>query len=216
MIMHKSQILGENSDLLDGILDNLTREAFWNVNVPGCDEHYLAHTLRQAPAYVAELDFVAEYEGIIAGNIMYARAGIHTEQGKARKVLTFGPVSVLPRHQGRGIGSALIRQTLSLAKELGYRAVVIYGDPRFYQRFGFVAGEEAGIRTMDGLFSPALQALELVPGALEEMRGRFDEGDAYRLDYEAAAEFEKGFPPRAKEVTASQARFLELLSLAHE
>ncbi len=27
-------------------VENLIREAFWNLNVPGCDEHYLAHILR--------------------------------------------------------------------------------------------------------------------------------------------------------------------------
>ena len=43
-------------------VENLTREAFWNVYRPGCTEHYILHMLRQDPAFVPELDFVMEKE----------------------------------------------------------------------------------------------------------------------------------------------------------
>ena len=46
-------------------VENLTREAFWNVYRPGCTEHYILHMLRQAPAFVPELDFVMEKDGKI-------------------------------------------------------------------------------------------------------------------------------------------------------
>lgn len=193
------------------VVERLTREAFWNVNVPGCDEHYLAHTLRSHPAFVPELDFVAELEGKVVGNIMYARTLIHRDEGGQTEVLTFGPVSVLPEYQRRGIGSALIRHTLALARDMGFRALLTYGDPDYYRRFGFVAGKEYGILTVDGLISPALLGLVLVSGALNGMRGRFDEGEAYRVDPGAAAEFDRSFPPRAQEVTPSQARYQEFL-----
>ncbi len=196
------------------VVEQLTREAFWNVNVPGCDEHYLAHTLRRQPAFLAELDCVAELDGKIVGNIMYARTLIHKDAGGQLEVLTFGPVSVLPEYQKKGIGGALIRHTLDLARNMGFPAVVIYGDPDYYRRFGFLAGKEFGIRTLDGLYSPALLVLELATGSLQGMSGRFDEGEAYRVDPEAAAQFDRGFPPKAKAVTPSQARFQELLSQA--
>lgn len=197
-------------------VEQLTREAFWNVHVPGCDEHYLAHMLRIAPAFVAELDFVAEIESEIAGNIMYARACIHTVQDGDREVLTFGPVSVLPPLQGKGIGSALIRHTLALALQMGFPVVVIYGDPAYYSRFGFVAAEQYGIRSNEEWFSPALQVLELVPSSLQGISGRFDEGEAYHLDPQAAAEYDKLFPPREKLETPSQQRYRELLSQSHK
>ncbi len=196
-------------------VEEITREAFWNLYVPGCDEHYLAHTLRQAPAFIAALDFVAELEGKTVANIMYAAATIRTDAGLEYKVLTFGPVSVLPEHQNQGIGSALIRHTLALARQLGHRLVLINGDPNYYCRFGFVAAELFGIHGTEGWFSPALQALELAPGALQGISGTFVEGEAYRVDPEAAAAFDLSFPPRAKEETPSQTRYRELLSLAH-
>ena len=40
-------------------VEELTREAFWGQNHPDCDEHYLAHRLRQSPGFISELDFVA-------------------------------------------------------------------------------------------------------------------------------------------------------------
>jgi len=196
-------------------VEELTRDAFWNVNEPGCNEHYLAHILRDSPDFIAELDYVAELDGIPVGNIMYARSVIRISESSLFQVLTFGPVSVLPALQGKGIGSALITHTLELAQRLGHTAVVIYGDPAYYGRFGFKAGESFGICTRDGWFNPALQALELVPSALTGISGSFIEANVYNLDNQAADQFDTSFPPRSKAVTPSQSRYLELLSQSH-
>ena len=48
-------------------VENLVREAFWNVYRPGCLEHYVLHQLRQDPAFVLELNLVMELEGQIIG-----------------------------------------------------------------------------------------------------------------------------------------------------
>ena len=51
-------------------VEELTRKAFWNVYVPGCVEHYLAHILRGHEDFVPELHFVAETEdGKVVGNL---------------------------------------------------------------------------------------------------------------------------------------------------
>lgn len=44
-------------------VENLTREAFWNIYRPGCLEHYLIHILRDSDIFVPELDFVMEKDG---------------------------------------------------------------------------------------------------------------------------------------------------------
>ena len=44
-------------------VENLTREAFWNVYRPGCMEHYVLHCYRRDPDFVPELDFVMELDG---------------------------------------------------------------------------------------------------------------------------------------------------------
>ena len=175
-------------------IENITREAFWNHHVPGCDEHYLAHVLRHSACFLPELDFVAERDGTLVGNIMYTKARIIGDDGTEYHVLSFGPISVLPEVQGTGIGGKLIRHTLALAKELGYDAVLIYGDPEYYSRFGFVPAEQYRIGTRYNTYAAALQAVELIPGALAGKAGLFYEDSAYETDPEHAETFDRLFP----------------------
>ncbi len=196
-------------------VEELTREAFWNVNVPGCDEHYLAHVLRTDEAFIPSLDFVAICDGKIVGNIMYTHTRVIDDVGNSHAVITFGPVSVLPAYQNRGIGSKLIRHTIALSTELGFRAILTYGDPDYYVRFGFEPAEKYGIRTSDGYFLSALIAHELYPGALSGISGRFLEGSIFELDADLVCEFDKGFAPKEKFETDSQRRFIEILATKH-
>ncbi len=193
-------------------VEELTREAFWNLHVPGCDEHLLAHNLRTCAAFVPELDFVAVSDGEIVGNIMCCRSKVVEDSGREHDVLTFGPVSVWPHLQKQGIGSTIIRHSLKVAADMGFKAVFIYGDPVYYTRFGFRGAEAFDIRTSEGRFHPALMALELVPGALDGVSGRFFEGEAYTVDHAELETFDSTFAPKEKFVTESQKRFLEMLN----
>ena len=126
-------------------VENLTREAFWNVYRPGCTEHLVLHNLRKEACFVPELDYVIEDDGKIIAHIAYAKGSLKTEDGRTETSLLFGPVSVLPEYQGRGYGSKLIQFTLEKARELGYPAVVITGNPAYYSRFGFEPAAKHGI-----------------------------------------------------------------------
>lgn len=194
-------------------VEELTREAFWNHHVPGCDEHYLLHIMRNADSFIQELDIVAEVEEKIVGNIVYTKAIILDNNEKSHEVISFGPLSVLPQFQGLGVGGALIEFTKNIAKELGYKAILIYGDPLYYCRFGFVAAENFKIGTSDNMYAPPLLALELVPGALSHIEGRFFEDEVYNLDELAAKEFDRDFSPKElRDDLPSQIRFQHLVS----
>lgn len=196
------------------IVEELTREAFWNRYVPGCDEHYLLHIMRDADCFIKELDVVAEADGKIVGNIVYTKAAIIDDKGLSYGVISFGPVAVLPEFQNEGIGSALIESTLFLAKELGYKTVLIYGDPDYYSRFGFRAAEIFDIGTSDNMYTPSLQVLELIPGALSKIKGRFVEDAVYDLDQSAVKEFDKGFAVKEpRDDLPSQVRFRTLFQM---
>ncbi len=121
------------------IVEELTREAFWgNIDHPTCDgEHLLVHKLRKLPAFVPELDFVAEAEGKIVGHIIYSLAKIMTPDKGEIQVLNFGPLSVHPSYKRMGVGSALLHHSIAEAARLGYRAIIFYGHPDYYPRFGF-------------------------------------------------------------------------------
>jgi predicted N-acetyltransferase YhbS len=179
-------------------VEELTRNAFWNHHAPGCDEHYLAHILRESSDFVPELDYVAVHDGKVVGNIMYTRAKIVLDRSGEREVLCFGPLAVDPAFQGQGVGGALIERTKTLSRELGYKAILIFGDPEYYSRFGFIPAERYGVGTSWGVYIISLQALELQPGALEDCAGYFQESGDYQIDPEASAAFDKGFPPKEK------------------
>jgi len=156
----------------------------------------LVHILRKVPAFVPELDFVAEVDGKIVGNIMYSRAKVVDEAGTEHEVLTFGPISVLPEYQSKGVGKALLKHTIAEAKRLGYRGIVFFGHPDYYPRVGFRRAAEFGITTATGKTFDAHMAMPLYDGAFDGITGRFYEDPVFEMDAKDVQEFNKGFPPK--------------------
>ena len=194
-------------------VEEVTREAFWNVHVPGCDEHLLIYHLRDEKEFVEALDFVAvRGDDEIVGNIVYVETKIIDGNNTEHKTLTFGPVSVLPEYQNNGIGGKLINHTVALAKKIGYKAILIYGDPEYYKRFGFKESKVYNITNADKKYPAALLVLELYPNALTGIEGVFDEGDIYEVSAEELKEFEKSFVEKEKKFAKSQERFLEMVN----
>jgi hypothetical protein len=91
--------------------------------------------------------------------------------GTAKGCLLLGPLAVASDARSLGVGADLMRRALREAKRRGYRAVLLVGDPAYYQRFGFSA-ENTGNLRMPGAFErERLLACEFVPGALAGARG---------------------------------------------
>ncbi|HOG00640.1 MAG TPA: N-acetyltransferase [Clostridia bacterium] len=174
------------------------KRAFWNLHRPGCDEHYLVHLLRDDPAYIPALSRVAELDGSIVGGIWYSEARVEGED-QITPVLTFGPLCVDPSVQKKGAGSALLAHTMSLARQAGHKAIIIYGEPDYYPRFGFRPCEVYGITTPQGRNFPAFMGAELRPGALAGVRGKFYETETFeKLPPEAVDEYDRRFPQMPK------------------
>jgi len=184
--------------------ENLTREAFWNIYKPGCNEHLVLHNLRKSNSYISGLDLVATIENQIVGHIISTRATIMDPQNKGHEVLCAGPVSVLPDFQRKGIGSMLIRHSISAAKELGFTGMILFGNPEYYHRFGFRNAQEYGISTKEGLNFEPFMALELIGKGFENVKGRFIEDAAFDVLPDELIEFEKNFPYKEKVVTDTQ------------
>ena len=192
--------------------ENVTREAFWNHYAPGCIEHYLMRVLRDSPAFLPELDLVAEKDGRIVGNAVCLKAAIKGDDGRDYEVLSLGPISVLPEYQQQGIGGRMIALTKKLASEMGFRAILLCGDPDYYLRQGFIPAETLGIRTEDNMYATALHVCELYDNALANVKGRYIEDKIYQIDKSAANEFDKRFPPKEIVVgTPSQKRFNQIV-----
>lgn len=130
---------------------------------------------------------------------------------------SLGPISVLPAYQRQGVGCQLIHHTRLLARDMGFRAILLYGDPDYYLWQGFVCAEKFEIRTAENKYAAALHVCELYENALAGVTGRYVEGEIYSIDPAAAAEFDKGFPPKKKvSGTPSQKRFEAIVAMQSE
>lgn len=180
-------------------VEQLTREAFWNVYRPGCVEHFLLHKMRGSPAYLKDMHTLAMDGKQPVGSIVYTRAWVKHPDGAAQEVLTLGPLSVLPAWQRQGVGSLLMGYTLAMARHLGERGVLLMGDPAYYGRFGFRPAADFGITLPDGTAPQVFQALELYPDALQGVQGTwhlaplFDDPEPEALDA-----YDTAFPPKEK------------------
>ena len=158
--------------------EEMTLRAFWNLHGPECNEHLLVHNLRNADCYIPALSRVAEIDGTIVGTIMYSHAQIQNQTG-VHDVLSFGPLAIDPAAQNMGVGRALLQETLKLAREQGYTAICIFGEPEYYPKFGFKTADNYGITDWNGGNSDAFMGLELQEGALMKLGGRFREYPVY-------------------------------------
>ena len=182
-------------------IENLIREAFWNVYRPGCMEHYLIHELRSNPDFVRDLDFVMELDGKIIGQNAFTKAEIIADDGRHIPVLTMGPICIANDLKRQGYGKILLDYSLQKAAELGYGAVCFEGNINFYGKSGFILASEKKIH-YDGeprdAVVPYFLLKELKEGYLEGIEGVFYQPMAQYADEAAADEFDKQFPPKEK------------------
>ena len=182
-------------------VENLVREAFWNVYRPGCYEHYVIHVLRDDPAFVKELDFVAEKDGRLIGQNMFMRTVILSDDGRKILVLTMGPICITPALKRRGFGKRLLDYSQERAAELGYGAVLFEGNIGFYGHSGFTYARDFGIRYHDlpeGADDSFFLCRELSPGYLAGVTGVYQTPQGYYVDAADVEEFDKTFPPKEK------------------
>lgn len=133
----------------------------------------LIEEIRRTRYYLPELSFVAQRDGALVGHFMLSRFPL--EDRHEQELLLLCPVAVDYRLLRRGIGRQMLSLGLKEARRLGYKGVLVEGNPQFYRLFGFVTSKELGILADDKLGLPSpdyLMALELVPGSLAEISGK--------------------------------------------
>ncbi|HSJ00756.1 MAG TPA: N-acetyltransferase [Patescibacteria group bacterium] len=127
---------------LDQIHD-LHRQAF-----AGPAEAELVDTIRAGAHFIPELSLVAVTDdGSVLGHVLLSRVELQPSADDAPRipVLALAPIAVLPPHQGRGIGSALMREATDRADRLDEPFTVVLGSPPFYERFGFLPAHSLGL-----------------------------------------------------------------------
>jgi len=152
---------------------NLVKVAFQTAKVSNGKEQDFVNELRNSGNYIPELALVAEENHKIIGHIMLTKSYISSSSGKT-ETLFLGPISVVLEHRNKGVGSQLINKSFELAKSVGYKSVVLVGDPAYYSRFGFRKSADLGIRHLQQIPEEYVLACELVPGTLHCISGTFD------------------------------------------
>jgi putative acetyltransferase len=98
--------------------------------------------IRASDRFVPELSLVAESGAQTVGHVISSYVDLVPG---TRRVLQVGPLAVVPSHQRRGIGTALMEATVRIADERGEPLLLIEGNPKYYGRFGFTRADEYGI-----------------------------------------------------------------------
>lgn len=182
-------------------VENLTREAFWNVYRPGCTEHFVLHQFRDRPEFVKELDLCLETAGQIIGHVMFVRAEITADNGRILPIMTFGPISIHPDFQRRGYGKILLDYALEKAAQMGVGAVCMEGNIAFYGNCGFDIASKSEIHYYAEpreAVVPYFLLKQLQEGFLDGVTGIYRTPAGYFVDDAEAEAFDRQFPPKVK------------------
>ena len=184
-------------------VENLTREAFWNVYRPGCTEHFVLNRYRNNPDFIPELDLVMEEDDKIIGHVMFSHASLTKADGSTMPAWTFGPISIAPDYKRKGYGLALLNHAIDKARAMGIGVLCMEGNIEFYRNAGFAEASALGLHyhgTPDAEASFFL-AQELIPGYLGGIEATYTPPKGYFVADEQPEEFaayDATFPHKEK------------------
>ena len=204
-------------------VENLVRDAFWNVYRPGAWEHYIVHNLRNDSSFIKDLAYIIEENDELIGHINYSngrlnlyrknRYGVDIKVSEGSgKATVLGPIAIDSKYQSHGYGSKLIRHTLNLAEEMGIPFVFVIGDENYYSRFGFESASKyniylEGTDTEDEnpfFMIRILNGNENIIKNLDFDKGIFYNPKVFDVDEKNVDEFDKNFEYKEKKVLEGQ------------
>lgn len=138
----------------------------------------LLDDLRDSWAWEDSLSFVAVKDDELMGHVLYSR-GFVDGPTRLLDVLVLSPIAVAPSHQRRGVGGAMITQTLEVLRNRAEPMVFLEGSPRYYPRFGFESASELGFQSPSERIPDAAFMVHLLPAYEPWMNGRLVYSDAF-------------------------------------
>lgn len=213
--------LEEEKDYLK--VENLVRDAFWNVYRPGAWEHYIVHNLRDDSSFIKDLAYIIEENDEIIGHINYSKGQLNLYKKNrygvdiklsdgSGKATVLGPIAIDSKYQSNGYGSKLIRHTLKLAEDMDIPFVFVIGDEDYYHRFGFESASKyniylEGTDTEDEnpfFMIKILNGNENIIKDLDFDKGIFYNPEVFDVDEDMVDEFDKNFEYKEKKVLEGQ------------
>ena len=149
---------------------NLVKIAFQSSKDADGDEQDYVNNLRLSPNYIPELAFTVKVGSEIIGHIMLTKT-LLTRKDEELEALLLSPVCVQLEYRNKGGASELIKHSLNVAKDKGFKAVFLVGNPQYYNRFGFTSITDFGINNIGDIPLQYTMAVELVPGFLKTKGG---------------------------------------------
>lgn len=136
------------------------------------NEAKLVEALRtNTNVFVNELSIVATYNNNIVGHILFTKIKITNINGIEHESLALAPMAVLPKFQLKGIGSKLIIYGLQVAKNIGFKSVIVLGHANYYSKFGFMPASLWNINAPFQVPDNAFMAIELQNDSLKNSSG---------------------------------------------
>lgn len=154
------------------------QKAFENEEYSDHKEQFLVERLRKSNAFIPELSIVAEVDNKIVGHILLTKLEIENDINTYES-LALAPVSVLPEFQGKGVGSKLILYSHEVAKELGYKSIILLGHEKYYPRFGYELTNKYGIEMPFDVPAENCMVAVLAKNGLSGVRGKVIYPDAF-------------------------------------
>ena len=135
----------------------------------------LVEEIRSKRFYLPELELVMVEDDTdeVIGYVNFSR--FHLEGKYENELLLLSPVATKTQLQRQHISKKLIEYGFEKAKALGYKAVIVEGNPMNYRSRGFVTSVDYGITAHESVGLPAPECLmvrELIPGGLSGIHGQ--------------------------------------------
>ena len=152
---------------------NLVKEAFKTARVSKGDEQDFINQLRASDNYIPELALVVEEQSILVAYNILTKFNINIDDNSKKqiKALLLGPVCVKLEYRNEKIGEQIINKSLEIAKNMGYEAVFLFGDPNYYYRLGFRQTMDYNIKCLNKISPKNAMVKELVPNILKDVKG---------------------------------------------
>ena len=205
--MNHSVIIRNETAADYATVEEITRSAFWNLYVPGCEEHYLVHIMRSHPDFIPELDLVLEVDKKIIGCIMYTKSQLIDEAGHTKEILTFGPLCFLPEYQRKGYSKKLLEASFQKAISMGYDTIVIFGNPGNYVSRGFKSCKKFNICVENGTFPTPMLVKELKPDVLDGRKWIYRQSPVFEYNPQEAQRFDDNLEKWEKKHLPCQEEF---------
>lgn len=209
--------LEEEKDYLK--VENLVRDAFWNIYRPGAYEHLIVHNLREDPSLIKDLAYIIEEDDEIIGHINYSKGKLNlykkNNQGMEKindwneEAVVLGPIAINPKYQNQGYGFRLIKHTLRLAKNKNIPYVFVIGDENYYNRFGFESASKYNLflEGTDTSGENPFFMIKVFKNTFEDTdyeRGIFYNPKVFNVTPEDVDKFDENFEYKEKKVQEGQ------------